>query len=440
MKRFVLTGAVMAALFASAGGAVIGCGLVVGSGDYSVGHSGDGGLVGEGGMMMLSEGGTSDGPHVTTDGPTLGLVGDPCAVNSDCAAALRDVDAGATCNGTTCTETCKTSASCGSNSAGTPNVCVQNVCFPGCTTTAGCAAYAGTSCQELVAGAGMVCAQAPVTGSGMIGDPCATNSDCAVGSCNGTWCGETCAPATGCGSNSFGTPNYCVKDSNNADICFPGCTSSADCAFFAGTLTCQAQPGGMSICAVPAGNIGDPCTTASDCKQGSCMTGIPWCTASCTSTSSTCGSNSSGEPNYCVENAANAFICFPGCTTNTDCDAYSGTTCQLIATGGTQSICSAPSTSNGFIGDPCTTSSDCTEGSCESGIVWCTESCTQDSDCQGTDSAGNPTYCVENGNSQFICFPGCTTDTDCSVYNTSTLTLTCQTIGTEPGSICSTSP
>jgi len=438
MKRAGLTCAVAALLLVLAGGGMTACNLVVGS--YSVGNSGgsgDGGIVGEGGMTMADVGPTGDGPAVSVDGATLGLIGDPCTSNSDCTAALANVDAGATCNGTSCTESCTTSATCGSSSAGTANVCVQSVCFPGCTTTANCAAYNGTSCQQIVAGSGMVCAPTTTSGGGMIGDPCATNADCSVGTCNGTWCGESCAPATGCGSNSLGTPNYCVEDSNKADICFPGCTTDDDCAFFTGTLTCQTQTGGMSICAVPAGNIGDPCTTAADCKQGTCETGVPWCTTTCTATGSTCGSNSSGEPNYCIENASNEYICFPGCTTSADCDAYSGTTCQQIV-GGTQNICSAPSTNNGYIGDPCTTDTDCTEGTCMTGILWCTQTCTVDSDCEGTDSAGNPTYCVENGNNKYICFPGCTTTADCSAYNDSA--LTCQPIGTESGSICSTSP
>ncbi len=67
------------------------------------------------------------------------------------------------------TQPCTTSASCGSNSAGTPNVCVQNVCFPGCTTTAGCAAFAGTSCQQLISGvAESVCTASPNDDGGVV--------------------------------------------------------------------------------------------------------------------------------------------------------------------------------------------------------------------------------------------------------------------------------
>jgi hypothetical protein len=183
----------------------------------------------------------------------------------------------------------------------------------------------------------------------------------------------------------------------------------------------------------PMGNIGDPCASNADCTHAgaSCMTGIPWCTESCTAGGKTCGTSSAGETNFCIQNGSNQFVCFAGCTKSGDCSAFPGTTCQPVS-GGTGSVCSAPSPS-GFIGDPCSVPTDCNEGTCQTGILWCTTSCTVDSDCQGLDSAGQPTYCVENGNNQFICFPGCTTDADCSAFPG----LTCQPINAEPGSICS---
>ncbi len=126
-----------------------------------------------------------------------------------------------------------------------------------------------------------------------------------------------------------------------------------------------------------------------------------WCATTCTSsTSATCGSNSSGEPNYCVENAANAFICFPGCTTDNDCDSLQRTrSCMQIATGGTQSICSAPSTSDGFIGDPCNSDSDCKAPGATCAGNWCSQSCASATDTScGMNSESLTNYCVQDGN------------------------------------------
>jgi hypothetical protein len=96
--------------------------------------------------------------------------------------------------------------------------------------------------------------------------------------------------------------------------------------------------GGSSyICAVPSA-IGDPCANNSACGSDVCDVG-GWCTGSCTS-DATCGTNSAGEPGRCVDNGAE-YICFPGCTTNTDCAAYPGTTCQSIP-GAANDACSLP--------------------------------------------------------------------------------------------------
>jgi hypothetical protein len=171
--------------------------------------------------------------------------------------------------------------------------------------------------------------------------------------------------------------------------------------------------------AAPPGSIGDPCGSNNACNQGTCIT-AGWCTIACTNSAS-CGVNTAGLPNYCAENANNQNTCFPGCLTDSDCDLFNGATCQPLTA--TTSICST-SSSGGFIGDPCSTDADCVEGSCESGILWCTQSCVTDADCDGPDSAGNPTYCVINGNNNSICFPGCATNADCAVYGDSS--LTCQ--------------
>lgn len=88
-----------------------------------------------------------------------------------------------------------------------------------------------------------------------------------------------------------------------------------------GTGKCVKQSSGAS-------NLGDcePCSSDSECKSGSCGT---WCIKGC-SDSMDCGTNSygSGYPNFCLTNAGDSKTCFPGCTSDSDCSAYAGTTCQ----------------------------------------------------------------------------------------------------------------
>lgn len=77
--------------------------------------------------------------------------------------------------------------------------------------------------------------------------------------------------------------------------------------------------------------VGDPCTSDFDC--GGFATCSAWCTQECT-TSSDCagmdvsGENLFGQNVYCVLNGDNIDSCFPGCSTNADCQAFAGTDCE----------------------------------------------------------------------------------------------------------------
>jgi hypothetical protein len=174
------------------------------------------------------------------------------------------------------------------------------------------------------------------------------------------------------------------------------------------------------------------------------MSGIPWCTKTCaSSTDKSCGTNSLGQPSYCVQNRNNDYICFPGCSTNIDCLSLSGTTCQAItSTPGSNSICAG---TDGLVGDPCSSSSSsgwtgCTladggAGDC-SNDLWCTATCSTDSDC-GTNTAGQSGFCVTATGGSNICFPGCTRYADCSPYNDGVTVTFCQQIyGSTRGFVC----
>jgi hypothetical protein len=44
------------------------------------------------------------------------------------------------------------------------------------------------------------------------------------------------------------------------------------------------------------------------------------------------GDNFFGQKNYCLLNTANTNTCFPGCSTNADCQAFTGTDCENAKT------------------------------------------------------------------------------------------------------------
>jgi hypothetical protein len=178
--------------------------------------------------------------------------------------------------------------------------------------------------------------------------------------------------------------------------------------------------------------LGDSCTADSDCASGSCNTGAfgGWCTATCTSNTD-CGTNHLGKANPCVQ-ASNAEACFPGCTADVDCHAFTGTQCFLNLGGPGVGACAAP---NG-IGDFCSAGgNECAAGlSCgnptstntnaipEGGQEgWCYEVCSSSSDC-GTNAAGVQNFCVIYPTGpNAVCAPGCASDTSiCSADFAST--------------------
>jgi len=57
----------------------------------------------------------------------------------------------------------------------------------------------------------------------------------------------------------------------------------------------------------------------------------------------------------------------------------------------------------------CQSTSDCSSGVCNGNPGWCTELCTSDTDCPSG-------WCIQNSNSVYSCFPGCSSSADCDTY------------------------
>jgi hypothetical protein len=76
---------------------------------------------------------------------------------------------------------------------------------------------------------------------GVIGDPCLSDTDCKDGVCNAAgWCAKACNHDFDCGKNSLKQQNHCMETQAGGGVCFPWCTTNAQCASFPGTV-CQQQ-------------------------------------------------------------------------------------------------------------------------------------------------------------------------------------------------------
>jgi hypothetical protein len=174
------------------------------------------------------------------------------------------------------------------------------------------------------------------------------------------------------------------------------------------------------------GRIGDPCTKTSECTHGLCNG--EWCTEPC-KTNAICGTNTLGNTSSCVPNSNDEFVCVPGCTTLVDCINYPGTICAQVD-GGTAHVCTAESLDGSFdggdgslgvIGDPCDDDAQCGVGTCNG--QWCQTSClsTTDTSCgSNVFGSGFANDCLNLGDDNFECFPGCGSNFDCSFYSAAT--------------------
>jgi hypothetical protein len=227
-------------------------------------------------------------------------------------------------------------------------------------------------------------------------------SDYAVGPSDG--------PVTGTPDND-GSSSTSPEGATSPDGAAAGLDANADAP--------QVAPDG-------GGSIGDPCLTNGDCAAGTCGPN-QWCTMACT-TNSACGTNGSGNTNYCSTGGGSAGTCSPGCASDNDCQVYPSSSTQVctpLSTGSTANVCAPAQTSGddaseagggtGFVGDPCTFDTDCASNQCFQ-ASWCTAACTSAADTScGFSSIDAQNYCEPApGDAGFQCYTGCTTSLDCS--------------------------
>jgi hypothetical protein len=292
-----------------------GCSAILGIGDPTYGDAGasSGAVAATGASGAIASGGTS----------TTGGGSGTASPSGESASSGASGGVGATAGN---------EASAGSSGAGT-GMSSGNV-SSGSAGTGAAGSGLGTAGSSGSGGTGAT------SGGPGIGDPCAT-ATCGSGlTCTGKWCTDACTSSSQCGTNSLGKNNACELSTTGSRFCFPGCTTQTDCAGFAETQ-CFLTEG---ICANAHG-VGDACSaTGNECGSGlECGSVVAdlapppagetgWCGNTCAASTqcagaSAGGTNLEGEANFCVVWNATTDICVPGCSSDADCQNFTGTNC-----------------------------------------------------------------------------------------------------------------
>lgn len=192
---------------------------------------------------------------------------------------------------------------------------------------------------------------------------------------------------------------------SKADASVPDAATSAD------TKTCGGFAFGSSACGV--------------CAKGSCCAEAAACE----------GSADCRALLACVE-ACSDSTCIADCTTANPGGLQHFTPLGACTRDSCATECSTtPKTSAGSrgIGDPCTSSSDCHDGTCNASpgeTGWCTTSCATNLDCAGypqlNNQSGHFSFCLQTNAGSSQCFPGCSATSDCAKYGSG---LSCKTVG-----------
>lgn len=178
----------------------------------------------------------------------------------------------------------------------------------------------GVCCQSACGGACMACASAltgapngscaPVTAGMDPADECAASapSSCGTsGACDGAGACALHPAGTSCGSGGCSAPNEAMTapTCDGAGDCVPGtrvscgsyrCRSGACLTSCAGGIDCYGPGGGCTggVC-TGAGDPGDACATAAECRTGFCVDGV-CCRSSCTGLCRRCDGTLTGMP------------------------------------------------------------------------------------------------------------------------------------------------
>jgi hypothetical protein len=182
------------------------------------------------------------------------------------------------------------------------------------------------------------------------GSSCSTNTDCCVGTCDGS---KHCATPSTSGPNSCSATNPCPNGACVNGYCEGGtqCNSNTQC----GNGNCQ------------NGYCSNACSQASDCNGGGCNAG-----ACCAAEQRDCSGNQDCCSGSCVSGQ-----------------------CQL---------------SQGGAGEACSTTNDCVRGRCENGT--CNVDCSNGEAC-GPFAACQGTTCCTADNSRCIVDGDCCGNSKC---------------------------
>lgn len=165
------------------------------------------------------------------------------------------------------------------------------------------------------------------------------------------------------------------------------------------------------------GGFGFADTKCGQCGEGQCCAKAEACMADASCKALTA----------CVVNCGESSSCTQGCI-----NKYSAGVALLQSVlncmdGKCSSQCGG-STLLG-IGEKCTANGQCESGMCtgssSSSPGWCSDTCYANTDC-GINAYGQLNYCLEAESGTDYCFPGCTTNADCSKYGAG---ITCQNAG-----------
>lgn len=231
-----------------------------------------------------------------------------------------------------------------------------------------------------------------------------------------------CSAGSGGGApGAGGTTSQCTKDTDckGARVCQNG-----QCVNVSGNGGGGNQGTGGSSGGGNGGGASCPVSFSNSTCQ-SCFA------AKCTSACDTCaGDSGCNAALTCIANCSTSACengCFQGLSTGSanllDALFKDPNGCIFASC---RASCTTPATN----GDPCIAGADCTSGECASGGVytgWCTiQGCTSNEEC-GIDTAGELVWCSAESGGGYTCFPGCSTDADCSSYGCSNGTAaTCQ--------------
>jgi len=185
-------------------------------------------------------------------------------------------------------------------------------------------------------------------GTAKVGDPCTANGDCASDLCatspTGGWCTQPCSATQPCGASSASAQTQCLLANNGTNYCFPPCLSQAACKAYSAGATCveRTNLAGtlVDVCTIGGGTakIGDKCALNTDCASTSCAhnsSGLgAWCTELFCQSDADCGTNTAGVASLCLTTTIGTKLCYPGCTTTAECQAFVSTATCVLATGG----------------------------------------------------------------------------------------------------------